>query len=129
MSPLKMRTRLEKLWGRPGQDRPISIVSDHFPQKESVASSLWKDQILKKNLFWIVTGLVIVGIVGLYVVNENTPGKYDSFAKCLKSKRATFYGAFWCPHCQNQKTMFGKAAKYLPYFECSNPDGQSQNQA
>jgi len=61
-----------------------------------------------------------------------TPGKqvaskYDSFATCIKDSGATFYGAFWCPHCQEQKAAFGKAQKLLPYVECSNPDGKSQN--
>ncbi len=36
------------------------------------------------------------------------------------------YGAFWCPHCQNQKKMFGSAADLLPYVECSTPDGKGQ---
>jgi glutaredoxin len=33
------------------------------------------------------------------------------------------YGAFWCPHCQDQKAMFGDAAKLLPYVEC-DPRGE-----
>lgn len=28
------------------------------------------------------------------------------------------YGAFWCSHCIEQKTLFGPAAKDLPYVEC-----------
>ena len=28
------------------------------------------------------------------------------------------YGAYWCPHCTDQKKMFGKAAGQLPYIEC-----------
>lgn len=28
------------------------------------------------------------------------------------------YGAFWCPHCADQKELFGDAAKALPYIEC-----------
>ena len=54
--------------------------------------------------------------------------KYDDFATCLKDKGAKFYGAFWCPHCQAQKAMFGKSASLLPYVECSTSDGQSQTQ-
>jgi glutaredoxin len=30
-----------------------------------------------------------------------------------------FYGASWCPHCQEQKRMFGASAKRLPYIECN----------
>lgn len=54
------------------------------------------------------------------------PGKFDSFAQCLSDKDAIFYGAFWCPHCQNQKASFGKSSKLLKYVECSTPDGKGQ---
>lgn len=53
-------------------------------------------------------------------------GKYDSFAKCIANTSTTFYGAFWCPHCADQKRAFGDAAKYLPYHECSTPDAQHE---
>ncbi len=36
------------------------------------------------------------------------------------------YGAFWCPHCQNQKEMFGDSWKYVNSIECSTPDGRGQ---
>ncbi len=45
---------------------------------------------------------------------------------CLKDKGATFYGAFWCPHCKAQKKLFGSSAKYLPYIECSTADASGQ---
>jgi uncharacterized membrane protein len=32
---------------------------------------------------------------------------------------AKFYGASWCPHCKQQKEMFGASADRLPYIECS----------
>jgi glutaredoxin len=32
------------------------------------------------------------------------------------------YGAYWCPHCAEQKALFGEAAKELPYVEC-DPSG------
>ncbi len=78
--------------------------------------------------------LIIAGIIGIaifagiyFLVSKNSePGKLDIFAQCLKDKGAVFYGAFWCPHCQNQKTMFGKSQKLLPYVECSTPDGKGQ---
>src|ERR1700693_2537207 len=45
--------------------------------------------------------------------------KYDSFAKCLASKQAKMYGLYWCPHCLEQKEMFGDAFHYVPYQECA----------
>ena len=82
---------------------------------------------MKKYIYSLVGLLVVAGIVWL-IVTPGKPGIYDDFAKCIKNKGVTFYGAFWCPHCQAQKARFGKSAQYLPYVECSNPDGQSQNQ-
>ena len=55
--------------------------------------------------------------------NELSPA---SVASCLKEKKAVFYGAFWCPHCQAQKALFGNAAADLPYVECSTSDGTGQ---
>lgn len=64
--------------------------------------------------------------VGFGMWNRAQPGKYDGFAQCLADEGATFYGAFWCPHCQEQKAMFGNSADLLPYQECSTPNGQDQ---
>ena len=55
--------------------------------------------------------------------------KYVGFAKCLGEKEAVFYGAYWCPHCINQKAMFGKAAEeFLPYVECDPRGKNSESQ-
>lgn len=62
----------------------------------------------------------------LFYFSSNQPGELDIFAQCLKDKGAVFYGAFWCPHCQSQKALFGKSVKLLPYVECSTADGKSQ---
>jgi thiol-disulfide isomerase/thioredoxin len=60
--------------------------------------------------------------------NKSQPGKLDTFAQCLGEKGAKFYGAFWCPHCQSQKALFGNSKDLLPYTECSTPDGNGQTQ-
>ncbi len=82
------------------------------------------------NKTWWIIIAVIVFAAGGYGVWAKThpagPGPLDEFAKCLTQKGAQFYGAYWCPHCNNQKKMFGSSAQYLPYVECSSPDGQSQ---
>ena len=38
------------------------------------------------------------------------------------------YGAYWCPHCINQKKSFGDSWKYVNYIECSLPGGQGQTE-
>ena len=79
-------------------------------------------------IFWSIILILIVLGVGMSVFVKAGPGQLDDFAQCLKTKGVVFYGAFWCPHCQATKRMFGSSAKLLPYVECSNPDGQSQTQ-
>jgi hypothetical protein len=80
----------------------------------------------------VVIGLaVIVGLIILQSASNksaNRPGEYDTLASCIAESGATFYGAFWCPHCNNQKKAFGKSEKFLPYVECSTPDGNGQTQ-
>ena len=54
---------------------------------------------------WVIVIVIIalLGAIGYLIWNAAGPGKLDVFARCLKEKQAVFYGAFWCPHCQNQK--------------------------
>lgn len=73
--------------------------------------------------------LTVGGFAAWKIVDAVTPGKYDDFAKCLGEKGLTFYGAYWCPHCQAQKALFGKSVKYLPYVECAVADSSDQAQA
>lgn len=86
------------------------------------------------KIFFTVIALLVVGVVATALLRSSgpstppVPGKYDAFAQCIKDSGATFYGAFWCPHCQAQKKLFGSSAHLLPYVECSTPDANSQTQ-
>jgi thiol-disulfide isomerase/thioredoxin len=86
------------------------------------------------KIFFTIIGLLILGVITTVILRAGegsvpiAPGKYDAFAMCLKDKGATFYGAFWCPHCQAQKKLFGTSARLLPYVECSTADAQGQTQ-
>lgn len=50
----------------------------------------------------------------------------DQLAKCLTTKGAIMYGAYWCSHCSDQKTTFGSAFQYVKYIEC-DPKGKKAN--
>ena len=78
----------------------------------------------------LILAVLIIGLV-IYAAKKESagPGPLDGFATALKTEGATFYGAFWCPHCLATKALFGKSAKLLPYVECSTADGQNQTQA
>jgi hypothetical protein len=82
---------------------------------------------MKTYTSWILIGVAVVLIIGGMVWYASRPGQYDRFATCIKDSGAKFYGAWWCPHCTEQKSLFGKSAKNLPYIECSNLD-KTQNQ-
>lgn len=81
-----------------------------------------------------VVAVLIIGAVGSFFFlpqqagNGSTvpAGTYTALAQCIADSGATFYGAYWCPHCNNQKKMFGDAADLLPYVECSTADGKGQ---
>ena len=76
---------------------------------------------------YVAIGIVGAALVGWGVLALNQQStKLDGFATCIKDSGATFYGAFWCPHCQAQKAMFKKSARLLPYTECSEADGKTQ---
>ena len=91
----------------------------------------------KPTLVILIITLLVLGTI-VYIATQNSPTgpalldktpasvNLESLAQCLKDRGVVFYGAFWCPHCQNQKALFGKAEKLLPYVECSTPDGKEQ---
>lgn len=79
-----------------------------------------KSKALQFSIF-IIAVIVLVVALGVFSNNKGS-GKLDAFAQALTNQGAEFYGAFWCPHCQSEKALFGSSAKYLPYKECSNPD-------
>lgn len=79
-------------------------------------------------IMWVaIIAIIVVGAIFL-VKAGNKPGEYDTFATCIEESGTKFYGAWWCPHCQNQKTLFGKSAEKLPYVECSTTDGKDTTQ-
>ncbi len=70
-----------------------------------------------RALIYVFVLILLVGayLAGRYYRNH----KYDSFARCLAAKQAKMYGLYWCPHCADQKAMFGASFRYIPYVECA----------
>jgi uncharacterized membrane protein len=105
----------------------------------SIIGRDWEDigQLLFSGV--IVAVVVLVGTLGVYA-NVNNPSVETTngyaisttsgaaeldLAQHLKQIGAKMYGAFTCPHCQNQKQLFGKdAAAQLNYIEC-HPQGKN----
>lgn len=85
---------------------------------------------MKTSYIYILIIAVIVG--GLILVRNNSEQQavstlYDGFGQCLADAGAIFYGAYWCPHCNEQKKMF-EYSEAIPYVECSTPNGQDRTQ-
>lgn len=79
----------------------------------------------------VISAFILVGVITAVIFiprKDSGSPELSAFAQCLADKGATFYGAYWCPHCRSQKALFGSSAQYLPYVECATADGQGQNQ-
>jgi hypothetical protein len=76
------------------------------PRKEA-----WRDVLL---------GLLIVIVVAAaYAIGRHRRASHlNAFAQCLSAKQVKMYGAYWCPHCADQKEMFGSSFQYVTYVEC-----------
>ena len=77
-----------------------------------------------------VIGVLIVGMLHLHYsgvfdasAGPETP-RLKALAVHLAETGAQFYGAYWCPRCQEQKALFGASQMRLPYVECS-PSGRT----
>lgn len=78
-----------------------------------------------KKTFIGASVVVLAVLIGSFVVHQmNAPanaGEYDAFAQCLTDNGVMMYGAWWCPHCTNQKKLFGSSFKNIKYIECAQP--------
>lgn len=79
-------------------------------------------------------GVLIIIVLHLHYSGYigKTAGPEDPWirglAEHLAKTDAKFYGASWCPHCSDQKELFGPSSSRVPYIECS-PGGPRAPQA
>ncbi len=80
----------------------------------------------RDRLIWAgIAVVLILSYLGFWYYNNH---RYDDFARCLASKQVKMYGLYWCPHCADQKKMFGKSFQYVPYVECAIKGSHELNQ-
>ncbi len=78
----------------------------------------------KKNKILLMSVLVVlIIVVSFYSYRTITGnvikvGEYDEFAKYLTEQGVKMYGTEWCPHCKNQKNLFGSSFQYIDYIDC-----------
>jgi len=94
---------------------PMSKLSDQRENEQEPSGKSgpsWK---------WIaiIAGVLLAAWAGYdYYSSSQKISTLDSFAKCVSSKGLKMYGAWWCPHCAEQKESFGYAFQYVNYTEC-----------
>lgn len=75
---------------------------------------------------WLLKSALIAGVLFSipFVIAVATLPSQETFelAKCLTEKNVTMYGAYWCPHCEEQKELFGDAFEEVNYVECALPN-------
>ena len=78
----------------------------------------------------VIIAAVIIAALGAtyYVGYRRRMHRYDDFARCLNQHDVKMYGAYWCPHCSEQKAMFDASFQYVNYIECGIPGSTSQIQ-
>ncbi|MGC9528022.1 MAG: vitamin K epoxide reductase family protein [Limnospira sp.] len=92
-----------------------------------------------------VTMVALVAVLGVYggkpttatetaelvnrpITTESGPAEL-SLARHLKEMGIQTYGAYWCPHCYEQKQLFGRQAfSLLDYVECDPNGNQARPQ-
>jgi len=77
-----------------------------------------------------IYAVLIVAAFGLaYYLFNRADHRHDAFARCLTDRGVKMYGAWWCPHCVEQKEKFGASFEYVPYVECGvKGDKRAQSQ-
>lgn len=85
-------------------------------QRRTGTSSIEKP-VSREKLIWAAIAAVLVIAYAAFWYHNNH--RYDAFAKCLASSHTKMYGLYWCPHCAEQKAMFGKSFQFVPYVECA----------
>lgn len=73
----------------------------------------------KRNaIIGVVAVIVVIAFVANFAIKGAFSSKYDEFAQCLTDNGAIMYGTDWCPHCKDQKEMFGSSFENVNYVNC-----------
>lgn len=79
---------------------------------------------MQKKLFFII-------FISIFLISCNSedkedegPGPYDEFAKCIGNSDLKMYGSYVCSTCRSQRRIFGSSFKYVGEIEC-HPQGEN----
>ncbi len=96
-------------------------------RKEKLSSENSVGSQSNRLLLYAAIALLVVGAA--YFFYHRNEHQHDAFARCLNDRGVKMYGAYWCPHCQDQKGKFGASFKKVNYIECGvEGDAHAQSQ-
>lgn len=70
--------------------------------------------------------IVLVLMSSLVILSgctEEADPDLDVFAQYLTGQGISMGGTDWCPHCKDQKELFGSSFQYIDYHNCDNEPG------
>jgi glutaredoxin len=109
-----LTTSLVKVQANPSISTPSQVTT---PSAQLVAETNTKPRRYSRS---IALGAKVETVSGASEV---------ALAEYLATKDVKFYGAYWCSHCQRQKSLFGAvAAAKIPYVECAADGDNSQRE-
>ena len=76
---------------------------------------------MSKSIFknvWFYLAILVFVVIVYAAFPKVSAGQYDTFAKCLNESGLIMYGTEWCPHCKNQKALFGSSFEFVNYIDC-----------
>src|SRR3989344_5252951 len=105
--PSRLERRMQK---KETRQEEVAAQRAHFAKRKR------NKRIMNYAIIDVLAVVIGYGLFTLFAPGEE--GRYDALAKCMTAKGATMYGTNWCPHCQDQKRLFGASFKYINFVDC-----------
>ena len=65
--------------------------------------------------------IVVIIVLAILILTQESGASEDEkqqLAQCLTEKGYSLAGTSWCPHCQDQKEMFGTSITFIDWHDC-----------
>lgn len=73
---------------------------------------------MKRTTLLLLVSLILITLILITGCNNTNNKNNGVLAKCLSEKGVVMYGTERCPHCIEQKELFGESFKFIIYVNC-----------
>jgi hypothetical protein len=77
---------------------------------------------MKHTLLMACAGALLLAACGTSTTSPYSTEQLDTFASCTTEAGLVMYGTERCPHCKDQKKLFGDAFAQINYVDCDQQD-------